>query len=148
MLVGAIMSTNPVTVERDHTVLHVARLMRERHIGAVVVVDEDGCPEGILTDRDIAVRAFQSPDPGSVPVDKIMTRNPYSAGEDTLIFDLLREMARRKIRRVPILDSDGTIIGMVSMDDVILILTTELGNVAEVLGAASRGLNVPGGEEE
>jgi len=150
MLVGAIMSRKPVTVGRDHTVLHVARVMREKEIGAVVVVDEHRRPIGICTDRDVTVRALsKGGDAGAIPVDRIMTTPVVAVAEDTLMFDLLRLMARKGVRRVPVVDSkDQTVVGVVSMDDVILLLTTELSNVAEVLGSSSRVLGKNAKEEE
>ena len=150
MLVGAIMSRKPVTVERDHTVLHVARLMKEQNVGAVVVVDDQRRAVGICTDRDLAIRAFAGnhKNPSSLPVDRVMTRPVVTADEDTLLFDLLRGMAAKRIRRVPVVDRASAVIGMVSMDDVILLLTTELSNVAEVLGHSSRVLGNMAPEEE
>jgi CBS domain-containing protein len=150
MLVSSIMSRKPVTVQRDHTVRHVARLMREREIGAVVIVDERGRPDGICTDRDLAIRAMAGPhaDPGALPVDRIMTRPVVTAEEDTLVFDLLRTLAERRIRRAPVVNERKEIVGMVSMDDIILLLTTELANVADVLGHSSRALGDRVVEEE
>ncbi len=141
MLAAAIMSRNPVTVDGDHTVLHVARLMRDRDVGSVVVVDSRGRPRGIVTDRDLAVRVLPSEGVDlRTPVDRVMSHPVFSCGEDELLFDLLRSMAERRIRRCPVVDAQGAAVGMVSMDDVMLLLTTELSNVAEVLGSASRGL--------
>jgi len=150
MLVGAIMSRKPITVERDHTVLHVARLMKEENVGAVVVVDEQRRAVGICTDRDLAVRAFagKHKNPGSLPVDRVMSRPVVTADEDTLLFDLLRGMAAKRIRRVPVVDRSSAVVGMVSMDDVILLLATELTNVAEVMGHSSRVLGDKSPEEE
>lgn len=149
MLVGAIMSRQPVSVERDHTVLHVARLMREKNVGAVVVVDGRGRPLGICTDRDLTVRALAGghADPGAVPVDKVMTRPVVTADEDTLLFDLLRTMAKKRIRRAPVVDANRKVVGLVSMDDIVLLLTTELSNVAEVLGHSSRALGDASSDE-
>jgi CBS domain-containing protein len=151
MLVGTVMSRKPVTVERDHTVLHVARVLKEEDVGAVVVVDGKGRPIGICTDRDLAVRAFlaEGAGVGEQPVDRIMTRPVVTVDEDTLMFDLLRLMARKRIRRVPVVDGrTQSLRGIVSMDDIILLLTTELANVAEVLGHSSRVLGDRASEEE
>ena len=150
MLVGAIMSRKPVTVGRDHTVLHVARVMREKEVGAVIVVDGRGRPIGICTDRDVTMRAFlQGGNPGEIPVDRIMSKPVTAVAEGTLIFDLLRLMARKGIRRAPVVDAqDQKVVGLVSVDDIILLLTTELANVAEVLGASSRVLGKRSTEEE
>jgi CBS domain-containing protein len=150
MLVGAVMSRDPVTVDRDHTVLHVARQMREKDVGAVVVVDAGGRAVGICTDRDIVTRAFAAP--GNVaahPVDRIMTKPVVTVDEDTLLFDFLRLVAEKRIRRVPVVNTKTrAVIGMVSVDDAILVLTTELSNVAEVLGHSSKALGSRVSEEE
>ena len=150
MLVGAVMSRNPVTVDRDHTVLHVARLMREQNVGAVVVVDAGRRPIGICTDRDIVTRAFAVPgNPSAHPVDHVMTKTVVTVDEDTLLFDLLRLLAEKRVRRVPVVHpKTRAVIGMVSMDDAILVLTTELSNVAEVLGHSSKVLGAKAPEEE
>jgi CBS domain-containing protein len=150
MLVGAVMSRNPVTVDRDHTVLHVARLMREKSVGAVVVVDGAGRAVGICTDRDIVTRAFAAPgSPSAHPVDRIMSKPVYTVDEDTLLFDLLRTLAEKRFRRVPVVNPQTkAVIGMVSIDDAILVLTTELSNVAEILGHSSKGLGARAPEEE
>ena len=81
-----------------------------------------------------------------------MTTPVVAVPEDTLLFDLLRLMARKGVRRVPVVSpADQSVVGVVSVDDVILLLTTELANVAEILGASSRvlGKAAPSeGEEE
>ena len=118
MLVGAIMSRKPVTVGRDHTVLHVARVMREKEVGAVIVVDGRGRPIGICTDRDVTMRALlQGGNPGEIPVDRIMSKPVTAVAEGTLIFDLLRLMARKGIRRAPVVDAqDQKVVGLVSVE--------------------------------
>jgi CBS domain-containing protein len=150
MLVGAVMSRNPVTADRDHTVLHVARLMREHNVGAVVVVDGGGRPIGICTDRDIVTRAFGMPgNVASHPVDRIMTKPVFTVDEDTLLFDLFRMAAEKRVRRAPVVHpATKKVIGMVSLDDAMLVVTTELANVAEVLGHSSKVLGARVPEEE
>ncbi len=150
MLAASLMSRNPVSVERDHTVLHVSRLMREQGVGAVVVVDGKGRPIGICTDRDLTLRAFTAGgDAASLPVDRIMTKPVHTVDEDTLLFDLLRLMAKKHIRRMPVVHPQTrALVGIVSMDDVILFVTTELGNVADVLGHSSRALGSGDAEGE
>jgi|SRR5690349_679477 len=150
MLVGAVMSRNPITVDRDHTVLHVSRLMREHNVGAVVVVDGGGRAVGICTDRDIVTRAFAAPGNAAAhPVDRIMTKPVVTVDEDTLLFDLFRVAAEKRVRRVPVVHpASKAVIGMVSLDDAMLVLTTELSNVAEVLGYSSKVLGGRVSEEE
>ncbi len=141
MLVDAIMNTNVVTVTRDHTVLAAARLMREESVGSVVVLDDHGRPIGMLTDRDIAVGLVAEGGSADTPIDEIMSTPVYAVPENTLIFDLLREMSHRKVHRVPVIDHEKKMIGICSVDDALLLLTTELVNVADVLGHRTRVLD-------
>jgi CBS domain-containing protein len=141
MLVDAIMNTNVVTVTRDHTVLAAARLMREESVGSVVVLDDHSRPIGMLTDRDITVKLVAEGGSADAPVDEIMSTPVYAVPENTLIFDLLREMSRRKVHRVPVIDRENRMIGICSVDDALLLLTTELVNVADVMGHRTRVLD-------
>jgi CBS domain-containing protein len=141
MLVDAIMNTEVVTVTRDHTVLRAARLMREQNVGSVIVVDEHKRPIGLLTDRDITVKLVADEGTPDAPIDEIMSTPVYAVPESTLIFDLLREMSRRKVHRVPVIDEHKRLIGIVSVDDALLLLTTELVNVADVMGHRTRVLS-------
>lgn len=140
MLVDAIMNANVATVSADHTILRAARLMRDNAVGSVVVVDEHRRPVGILTDRDISVKLVAEGGTADTPVDAIMTKPVYAVSQSSLIFDVLREMSSRRVHRVPVVDSDTRVVGIVSIDDALLILCTELNNIADVVGGSSRVL--------
>ncbi len=140
MLVEAIMNTEVVTVTRDHTVLAAARLMRDHNVGCVVVVDDLRRPIGLLTDRDITCKLVAVSANADKPVDEIMSTPVYAIPDSTLIFDLLREMSRRKVHRVPVIDPQKRLLGIVSVDDALLLLTTELVNVADVMGHRTQAL--------
>lgn len=134
MLVDAITQREVATVERDHTVLRAARVMREMNVGEVVVVDEKRRPIGILTDRDIAVRIVAADESPERPVDIVMSHPVYAVSENALVFDTLRLMAKHHVHRVPVVDADKRIVGIVHISDAMMLLTTEQANVAEVLG--------------
>jgi CBS domain-containing protein len=137
MLVEAIMQTAPATVERDHTVLRAARLMREKGLGSVVVVDEQGRPVGMLTDRDLAVKVLGEGKSLETPVDEVMSHPVFAVSRDALVFDTLREMARRHVHRMPVIDSETKeLIGIVTAENALMLLTTELVNIAEVMSGA------------
>lgn len=137
MLVEAIMQTAPATVERDHTVLRAARLMREKGLGSVVVVDEQGRPVGMLTDRDLAVKVLGEGKSPETPVDEVMSHPVFAVSRDALVFDTLREMARRHVHRMPVIDSETKeLIGVVTAENALMLLTTELVNIAEVMSGA------------
>ncbi len=134
MLVEAIMRTEVATVDRDHTALKAARLMREKEVGSVVVVDEQGRPVGVLTDRDLAVKLFADGKTPETPVDEIMSHPVYAVSRDALVFDALREMARRHVHRMPVIDGKSKeLVGVVTAEDALMLLTTELANIAEVM---------------
>ena len=141
MLVDAIMNADVVTCTRDHTVLRAARIMREKDVGSVVVVDDRQRPIGFLTDRDIATKCVAQGRSPETPIDEVMSSPVHAVPRDTLIFDTLREMSRRKVHRMPVLDADKRLVGVVSVDDALLLLTTELVNVADVMGYRTRILN-------
>src|SRR5262245_3938434 len=142
MLVEAIMQTAPATVDRDHTVLRAARLMREKDVGSVVVVDEKGRPVGMLTDRDLAVKVLGEGKSPETPVDEVMSHPVFAVSRDALVFDTLREMARRHVHRMPVIDGETKhIVGIVTAEAALMLLTTELANIADVMSVArpSRG---------
>jgi CBS domain-containing protein len=142
MLVEAIMQTGVATVDRDHTALRAARLMREKNVGSVVVVDEKGRPVGMVTDRDIAVKVVAEGKNPETPVDEIMSHPVFAVSQDSLTFDALREMARRHVHRMPVIDAKTKeLIGVVTAEDALMLLTTELANISEVMSHArpSRG---------
>jgi len=134
MLVEAIMQTGNATVDRDHTALRAARLMKEKNCGSVVVVDEKGRPVGMITDRDIAVKLLAEGKSPETPVDEIMSHPVFAVSQDALVFDTLREMARRHVHRMPVIDGKTKeLIGVVTAEDALMLLTTELANISEVM---------------
>jgi CBS domain-containing protein len=114
--VEEIMTTNPRTVNVDDTVLQAAQLMRDNDIGDVIVV-EDGQVTGIVTDRDIAVRAVaEGRDPESTTVGEIATTEVQAIEPDASVDDTLRMMREHDIRRLPIV-KNGRPVGIVSLGD-------------------------------
>jgi CBS domain-containing protein len=114
--VEEIMTTNPRTVNVDDTVLQAAQVMRDNDIGDVIVV-EDGQVTGIVTDRDIAVRAVaEGRDPGSTTVGEIATTGVQAIEPDASVDDALRMMREHDIRRLPVV-KNGRPVGIVSLGD-------------------------------
>ena len=110
------MTTNPRTVNVDDTVLAAAQLMRDHDIGDVIVV-EDGQVTGILTDRDIVVRAVaEGRDAESTTVGEIATTDAQAIEPDASVDDALRMMREHDIRRLPVV-KDGRPVGIVSLGD-------------------------------
>lgn len=128
---GEICTRNVTIAFRATTVDGAARLMRENHVGCLVVVDEAGglrIVVGVLTDRDI-VTAVVAPglDPATLCVGDVMSTDLVTAREDDSLIDLMRAMRRKGVRRIPVVGGQGELIGVASLDDVLDILAQELG---------------------
>jgi CBS domain-containing protein len=124
--------TRSVTIAFRQTTLNgAARLMRENHVGALVVVDEvDGqrTVVGVLTDRDIVTAVVAADlDPGTLCVEDVMTTDLVTAREDDSLIDLMRTMRRKGVRRIPVVGAQDELVGVVTLDDVLDILAQELG---------------------
>ena len=142
MLVEAIMRREVVTVERDHTALRVARLMKEHRTGVAIVVDERRRPIGVITDRDLSTRIVADGRDSDTPVDVFMTHPVHAISQDALVFDCLRAMAKHRVHRMPVIDAEARIVGIVNVADSLLLLTTELANIAEVVGRRGDGRSI------
>ena len=141
MIAKNLMKTKVITVSPSAPITEAALLMRDEDIGALIVVDDTEKPVGIMTDRDIVISALaENKDPGELIVEDIMTRQLHMVQEDTNVFDILRMLSRNSIRRVPV-TRKGKLAGVISVDDIVVVLATELANLASALtGGISRTL--------
>ena len=136
MKVGDICARNVVSVREFDELTAAARVMRERHVGYLVVVvptvSESALkPVGVLTDRDIVVGVVaRETDPRSLRVGDLMTRQPVMVDEDQPIGAALREMRRIGVRRIPVVDHSGCLVGVLSLDEIVGALSEELTDVA------------------
>jgi CBS domain-containing protein len=116
--VQELMTSNPQTVEQTATVVDAARVMKERDTGIVPVVDGDRLV-GTVTDRDIAIKVVaEGKDPQSTKVTEVASRNLVTVEPDQDLDEALRLMAKHQVRRLPVVDDDGTLVGIVSQADV------------------------------
>jgi len=136
MNVGDICVHNVVTVLEHDELTTAARVMREQHVGYLVVVmqkvGETGfLPIGVLTDRDIVVSVVaQATDPASLQVGDLMSRHPVVIEQSAPLSKALQEMRRTGVRRLPVVDRGGLLVGILSLDDVVGTLSDELLDVA------------------
>jgi CBS domain-containing protein len=112
-----------VTVARGATITEVAKLMRQYHIGAVIVVDqrtEGKVPVGILTDRDIVVEIIAPGlDAAAVKVGELMQRPVMTVPEHADYGETVRLMAVNGVRRMPVVDARGSLVGIITVDDIL-----------------------------
>lgn len=137
MAIGEICNREVIVVTRETTVTKAAQLMRQYHVGDVVVALEKGgvrTPLGILTDRDIVVEAVAGGlDPAGLSVGEIMTPDLATVEENTGVFESIRYMRDKGVRRMPVVDGDGDLIGILALDDLLDLLAEELGALARLI---------------
>ena len=136
MNIGQLCNRNPITVRRLDELLKAAQLMREKHIGYLVVVepavaDQSLQPVGVVTDRDIVVSVVaRESDVRALRVGDVMTQQPVVIEAAQPLEKALREMRRIGVRRLPVVGQRGELIGVLSLDDVLEVIAGELQNVA------------------
>jgi signal-transduction protein with cAMP-binding, CBS, and nucleotidyltransferase domain len=135
------MSIKPVvTIAPDASIQEAARLMRTKKVGALVVVSSRK-PIGIITDRDITVDVVAAAgDPATTTVSKVMHRNPRVLREDQGLLDAVKMFSSTGVRRLPVVGRAGAVKGIVALDDVLMLLGTEMAHVSTAL---SRSLGRP-----
>jgi len=106
------------TATLDNTLEEIANMMRDENVGAIPVLDEDDNLAGIITDRDIVVRAIaEGQDPCSCTAEEILSEELHTIEPDAALEEAADLMARHKIRRLPVVE-DGTIVGIISLGDI------------------------------
>ena len=137
MRIGDICKRAVATARCDTPLAEVAKLMREAHVGSIVIVEGEygGKPVGIVTDRDIVIEVVAPGlDPRTVTAGEIMTPAPAVANEDDDSLWALKIMRDRGVRRLPVVAKSGTLAGIVSLDDLLQHLGSAFGDVAQVVG--------------
>jgi CBS domain-containing protein len=126
MTVGRICIRNVDSARFDEPIWRAAERMHQRVVGALVVVDELGSPIGILTDRDIVERVVSvSRDPTTTRVGDVMTAELKTIREDASISAALVLMRSHSVRRLPVVDADERLVGLITLDDVLMLLANE-----------------------
>lgn len=116
MRVRDVMTPNPRTVELSDTIQAVARIMRDEDTGAVPVVEDGTHVVGMITDRDIVIRAVADGDM-ECTVDDIVTDDPVCVTAEMSTAEAAELMAEHQVRRLPVVDEDENLIGIVSLGD-------------------------------
>lgn len=137
MPISDICKRNVVTVPSDTTVFEAAKLMRQYHVGDVVVVmQKDGInnPVGIVTDRDIVVEVIATElDTKVITVGDITVSSLAVVHESSGVLETFQAMAGEGVRRMPVINSHGNLIGIVTLDDLLLLLGREFDAIPHIL---------------
>ncbi|MGH7850149.1 MAG: CBS domain-containing protein [Thermodesulfobacteriota bacterium] len=134
MSLGHICRRDVVTVSPDMTVSEVTRIMEDKNLGSVIVTGGDD-KFGIVTDRDIALRVVnRCLDPVRTPIEDVMTQDlVLTLREDMGLFEALEQIRKSAVRRFPVVDVDGRLTGIITLDDIIRLLGKEIAGVASVI---------------
>jgi len=137
MSIGKVCNRETVIARAEDTIVEVSKLMRRHHVGDVVVIEpgEGGnVPIGILTDRDLVMEILaQDLSPDAVTVGDIMSEEIVTAREDDSIWDTLQRMRIKGVRRVPVVDARGGLVGILALDDLLELLAGELADLAKIV---------------
>jgi CBS domain-containing protein len=138
MPIGDVCVRDVVCAGKDTTILDAARLMRQHHVGNLVVVEDSAngrrYPVGIITDRDIAVSVIAPAlDAALFTLGDLLSQELVTAQENQGIFESIQNMRMHGVRRMPIVDRQGALVGIVSVDDLIRLLGEELSELAKLI---------------
>lgn len=137
MGIGEICNREVVIAQRETTVLEASRLMRQYHVGDLVVVDEaDGkrVPVGIVTDRDVVLEIVSMElDAAVLTVGDIMGLELATVREGDGVFETIRYMHTKGVRRLPVVDNYGSLVGIVTLDDLLELLAEEMGELSRLI---------------
>lgn len=137
MRIGEMCNRTVVTVARETPLVEASRMMRESHVGSLVVVDsQDGrAPVGILTDRDIVIGVVAANvDPRTLKVGEVMSATIETAREEDDPMSTLRTMRRRGVRRMPVVSAAGSLVGIITIDDLLERIAEQLGEIVGAIG--------------
>ncbi len=114
-----VMSTPPITVDKETPIEQAAKVMDDNNISSVMVVDKDGRLVGIFTDRDLRFAVAEGKVGKGLPIHMLMTENPITISPSDLVIDAMKKMRDADIKHLPVVDGEGKPLGMITMRDII-----------------------------
>ena len=135
MPIADVARTDVMTAHRDQSAGNLATVMKEQNVGSVLI-ESDNEPVGIVTDRDLVVDVLEPrADPSEVTAADIMSDTVATVYETQGIFEVTAMMLEHSVRRLPVVAESGEITGIVTLDDLMLLLADEMSNLAGVIEA-------------
>jgi CBS domain-containing protein len=137
MPISEVCNREVVIVRAGDSVLEAARLMRQHHVGDVLVVEDRGgsrVPIGIVTDRDLVVEIMAAQlDPTAITVSDIMVSELVTVKESAGLFEAIEYMHAKGVRRLPVVDDSGGLVGILTLDDLLELLAEEMAALARLV---------------
>lgn len=132
MTVADLMREDVVTARPDTAVGALARKMQDEFVGSVVI-ERDGRPVGIVTDRDLALDVVaDGREPDELVAEDVMTSDPATVSADAGVMDLVDELVQASVRRMPVVD-DADLVGIITFDDLVVLLSAEFTKIGDVV---------------
>jgi len=142
MPIGEVCNREVAVIEADTTISEAVKLMRDQHVGDIVVVEQRGpepVPVGILTDRDIVIEVLaEDVDPQSISVGDIMSASLLTARESEELIDVIARMRAQGVRRVPVVNERGGLEGILTVDDILELLAEQVNGLAGLVKTEQR----------
>ncbi|WP_117594948.1 CBS domain-containing protein [Haloprofundus halophilus] len=138
MPVGDLATEDVVTVDPSTTIEEIAQQFSSEGVGSVVVVEDDE-PRGIVTDREIALAVGEHDDISEMTAEDVMAENPETINQNEEGFAVAKKLGEAKVRRLPVVDDDGKLVGIVTLDDVVATVGEEMTSIADVIESQSPG---------
>jgi CBS domain-containing protein len=133
-MIGRICTRDVDTAQPNETVHAIAQRMHQRAVGSLVVVNEANEPVGIVTDRDLVSRVLaREGNPMEIVVRSVMTADPKTVSDSTAVESALALMRSGSFRRLPVVDQNHKLIGLVCLDDILMLLAEEFMQVGRLL---------------
>lgn len=137
MTIASICNRQVITIQRDASVLNATMLMRQFHVGEVVVVETKNgqfTPVGLVTDRDVVIKLVATElDMAAITVGDIMESKVTTIKECSGVFDTIQAMTSKGVRRLPVVDNSGGLVGIITLDDLLLLLAKELSSLSKLV---------------
>lgn len=137
MTIGDICNREVIVIQRDETAQAAAKLMRQFHVGSIVVIDKTNgstIPVGVITDRDLIVEIMATElDASVITVGDIMAQELFTVKENAAIHEAVELMRRKTVRRLPVVDESGELIGILTLDDVLQLISEQMLDLAKLV---------------
>ncbi|HEY3273457.1 MAG TPA: CBS domain-containing protein [Methanocella sp.] len=138
MKIKDIMSKEIACVDAKSTAADAAKKMKDQNVGSVLVIEQNQL-QGLVTDRAIATKAVaEEKDPRSLPVTDIMTKEIIGCSEDDDVFDVLQTMGKNQIRRLPVVNEQSQLVGVVSMADIAQQMRTGMDSMFDEISKSAK----------
>jgi len=142
MKIGECCNREVVIADKHSEILATAKLMKKHHVGDVVIVEKRGdvtVPAGILTDRDLVVEVMaQEVPPNEITAADVMSLEMHTVREEEGVWETLEKMRDLGVRRMPVVDQDGSLVGLVAMDDLLELFSEAMDHMAQLIKSEVR----------